>query len=323
VRKTLLILALLGLCAPVAAAEPALTVEFGAKGGVCMSDADRSALTERLKTMVLPQGAAITLVAYSSRDERKAKGKAAKCLKRVVPNGIKGDQRLAVMRALFVSELATELGLSAFDNTPLLLIGAGAGYRQTDPAGTAIVARRSQGSSESDRRVEVWFTEAGARPSGEANYGAVMAPVLLPPMAYGGGGSAEPVPSSGGSTADPVLTASDPGPGTQELLGWTFLGLGLTAVVGGAVSYQQSTGLSDRAAEVAFDRRQETAFNDDADLYEQVAYWSGGLGIGLATLGIVLVATAPDDTTVAIVPSPFGDGAIVQFGSNLPAWSWR
>ena len=318
--RTLLITLLFALAsAAAAAAEPALTVEFSGSGDVCMADADRKALSERLQGLVVPPGAAITLVAYSSRDERGADGKAERCVKRLVPNGIQEEQRLAVFRALYVSELAAELGLGAFDNTPLLLIGAGSSYRQTDPGATAIVARRGQGNTESDRRVEIWFAEPGAPSNTGTNYGSVMAPVLLPPMAYGGGGTA--APSMGQPTA-PAATY-DYGPGTQELLGWTFLGLGLTAIVGGGVSYQQSTRLSDRADEVSFDRRQNTAYLDSADLYEQVAWWSGGLGIGLATLGIVLVATAPDDTTVAVVPTPFGDGAMVQLGSNLPAWGWQ
>lgn len=314
------LIAALSVPCTASAEDPALVVEFGGSGQICLGEDDKQALAKRVGEMVVPQSAAITIVAYSSRDERsKKRGIKAKCVTRVVPNGIQADQRLAVLRALHVSDLAQELGLEAFKSTPLLLIGAGAGYRQTDPAGIAIVARRSQGSGEADRRVEIYVTE-GRSNGGGANYGSVMAPVLLPPMAYGGG-AAPAVPGDPTPTATAVATSA---PGAQELLGWTFLGLGLTAVVGGGVSYQQSLGLTDRADEVAFDRRQQDAYRDSADLYEQVAFWSGGLGIGLATLGIILVATSEDEeTTVTIAPAPFGDGAIVQFGSNLPAWSWQ
>ena len=325
--QSVLLVAFAGLwSASAAAAEPLLTVEFPSKEGVCLTEDERSALLARMKKLVIPPGTALTIIAYTSTDERSTKKKRADCVAHLVPTGIAADQRVAVMRALHVAELGAKLALPGFSGTSMLLIGSGPRFRNQDNGAVTIIARRGHGSTESDRRVEVWSADSAAGVSRGAQ--TVMAPALLPPIAYGSPGAmAAHVPGAGQETVTEIYSR---GPNGQELLGWTFIGLGLTALVGGGFSFAQAESSSERADQVGFDRTQSAIYEEDADLFRQVAYWSGGLGAGLATLGIVLLATAQSDEAVAarsddsfsIVPAADLRGAVLMYNSTLPGGSW-
>lgn len=268
----------------------ALSVEFPKVGDVCLQGDDLTALRTSMKGLVVPAGSAITLVSFSDLTEatRKRPGLTSDCIAHLVPEGIKAHQRIAVFRALQVAELGQELGIDAFNAAPLLVIGSES-YRQVDADGIAIVSARADGSTPHDRRVEVWVTPGRAGGGPAATGGTViLTPILLPPAEYGSGRSTGP--SASGATAD----VEAPDGSNQEVVGWLCVGLGLTSFVGSGFSFAQASDKADRSQAVEFDTDRAIAFQEDADLYQQLGGWTAGLGVGLTTLGLILVATAAD-----------------------------
>ncbi len=304
-----------------------LTVEFPEVGQVCLSKEEAQDFARRLREVVVPVGSAATIVAYSDENEvtRKRPGLTSECISHLVPTGIADHERIAVFRALQIAEIAQEAGLKTFDGTPILIIGAASNFRQRDPNSFAIISRRGQGTTTLDRRVDIFFSdglEGGATASFNNGGGSIiMTPILLPPIAYGGGGDG----GGGGGGGTIIFKDDDDGSG-QRVAGWTFVSLSLVALTGGVFSFIQasdSASLSRRTV----DTQQAISFQDDADLFNQVGGWSTGLGVGLAVLGIVLVASAPDDapeeeTSVFLAPSPDGTGAAVFFRAPLLNPSW-
>lgn len=285
----------------------ALSVEFPRVGDVCLEGDELSALSERMKKLVVPEGAAITLVSYSDQTEatRKRPGLTSDCIAHLVPEGIKSHQRIAVFRALQVAELGQELGLDAFDAAPLLVIGSES-YRQVDSDGLAIVSARSEGDTPQDRRVEVWVSE-GRKTGGPATgVGTViLTPILLPPAEYAAGPNAAPAAAQ--AAAQPVDGSR------QEALGWVCVGLGLTAFVGSGFSFAQAGDKADQSRAVEFDTDKAIALQEDADFFQQLGGWSAGLGVGLTTLGIILVAISPDSPEVQALFGGPDDGTRTAF----------
>mgnify|MGYP006928177818 CR=1 FL=1 len=288
---SLLAVALVLLATSVAMAGPekVLSVEFPKVGDVCLGGDDLSALRKQLEKLVVPPGSAITLVSFSDQTEatRKRPGLTSDCIAHLVPEGIKSHQRIAIFRALQVAELGQELGIDAFDAAPLLVIGSES-YRQVDADGLAIVSARAEGDSPTDRRVEVWVTAGRAGGGPAPGVGTViLTPILLPPSNYAAGRTTYAPASGGGSHR------VEDGSG-QETFGWVCVGLGLVSFVGSGFSFAQASDKADRSREVEFDTERAIALQGDADFFGQLGGWSAGLGVGLTTLGIVLVATAAD-----------------------------
>jgi hypothetical protein len=274
-----------------AAPEKVLSVEFPKVGDVCLDGDDLSALRKQLQKLVVPAGSAVTLVSFSDQTEatRKRPGLTSDCIAHLVPEGIKSHQRIAVFRALQVAELGQELGIEAFDAAPLLVIGSES-YRQVDPDGLAIVSARAEGDSPSDRRVEVWVAAGRSTGGPAAGVGTViLTPILLPPSNYAAGRPTYAPSSRGGAAPGAAVDGSG-----QETWGWVCVGLGLVSFVGSGFSFAQAADKTDRSREVEFDTERAIALQDDANLLQQLGGWTAGLGVGLTTLGVILVATAAD-----------------------------
>lgn len=328
--RTLLTLAaaalLLASASPAAAqSSKALTIEYPKVGQVCLGKAELEDAAKRMRELIVPEGAAVTLITYSDGTEvtRKRPGLTSPCISHLVPEGIKDHERVATFRALQVAEIAEEVGLESFRGTPMLVLGGDLDFRQRDNAAFAIIPRRSQGSSTADRRVEVWISDPASfaptqRAGAAATAGTIMTPILLPPMAYAGGGNNTTV-YEGGSRRDPTI-----GHG-QRVAGWTFVSLALAAAVGSTLSFIQS-GESEDLSRQTLDTEQSIEFQDDADRFRQVGNWSAGVGVGFAVLGTILLLTTPDldidddeDTTssLGVSPSLDGQGAMFNFSSEF------
>ncbi len=301
--------------------ERILTVEFDDVGQVCLDDNGLKEVTERLRKAVLPQGAAITIVAYSDQTEatRRRPGLTSPCISHLVPRGISSHQRIALFRALQVVEIAQELDLQTFDGTPLLVVGA-ENFRQRDPAGIAVLARRAQGTRPVDRRVEVWVsrgTPSGTAAPLSASAGGgtvVMTPIVLPPAAYAGGGSGGAVYVQGGASS------------SQALVGWTFMGLGLAAIVGGVFSLLEANKAEDREQSFVFNPDLATAARDDANSFNQIGGWALGIGAGLSALGLVFVLTSPDtpdqQVSLSVGPAPSDLASSLMLKLDVTSASW-
>ena len=152
----------------------------------------------------------------------------------------------------------------------------------------AVIASRSEGNDPEDRRVEVWVTPGmeGAATPGSGTV--VLTPILLPPPAY----AASTGP--GGHVTSHTTTVMQIDGTVQEAWGWTMVGLGLTSFVGAGFSFAQANDKKDKARRVEFDTERALELQDDADFLGQLGGWTAGLGVGLTTLGILLVAMAPE-----------------------------
>lgn len=329
--RTLLTLAaaalLLASASPAAAeSSKALTIEYPKVGQVCLSKAELEDAARRMRELVVPAGAAVTLISYSDGTEvtRKRPGLTSPCISHLVPEGIKDHERIATFRALQVAEIAEEVGLEAFRGTPMLVLGGNLDFRQRDNAAFAVIPRRSQGSSTADRRVEVWISDPASFAPGKSGgapavAGTIMTPILLPPMAYASGGGNTTTVYEGAFRRDPTI-----GHG-QRVAGWTFVSLALAAAVGSTLSFIQSSDSEDLSRQT-LDSEQSIEFQDDADRFRQVGNWSAGFGAGFAVLGTILLLTTPDldidddkDTTssLGVSPSLDGQGAMFNFSSEF------
>lgn len=309
----------LGLTATAAAEDKkVMLIEFPAVGQVCLTKEEAKDLARRMREIVVPKGAAVTLIAYSDGNDvsRKRPGLTSECISHLVPEGITDHERIAVFRGLQVAEIANEIGLTAFNGTPLLVLGGEMGFRQRDPSAFAIMPRRAQGVESLDRRVEVWISDPSSGTTASFGGGGtvVMTPIVLPPSSYGFGGGA--VSSSGDGRPRYMPGAVDDGRG-QRVAGWTFVGLAGVAVVGGTLSFLQAQESQDLARST-IDSQQAIEFQNDADLFNQVGAWSMGLGAGFAILGAALVLTAPslddeegDAPSAAFSFSPLDGGGMV------------
>ncbi len=296
-----------------------LTIEYPKVGQVCLSKTELADAARRMKELVIPEGAAATLISYSDGTEvtRKRAGLTSPCISHLVPEGIKEHERIASFRALQVAELADEAGLGPFAGTPMLVLGSDLKYRQRDSGAFAIIPRRSQGTNTADRRVEIWITDgatfnntaAVAGGGGGGGGTTVLAPILLPPRAYGS--------SAGGGGGAVIYQDSHVGHG-QRVAGWTMLSLSVAAIVGGTLSFLQASDSEDLSRRT-LDSRQSIEFQDDADTFRQIGGWGVGIGAGFAVLGGVLLLTAPDaeeESASGFSISPTEGGAVVGFSQD-------
>jgi len=272
-----------------------LTVEYSDIGQICLDGKDLTDLRRRLKDLIIPDGTAITLVAYSDAAEFATRARytsPSPCVKRAVPDGIGNHERLATLRALQIAETAQELGLATFGGTPLLLLGANPGFRQRDPGTVVIVAQRGDGTGPADRRVEVWLgdaLQAGTAAPAEGGTTLMLTPLLLPPSSYAASGGSNNASPSGQGSAPLSGDAWQP----WNTLGWAMVGAGFASTVAGIFVLVHAADVDDRANATLNNERSIALSQQASDAWSSGG-WAVGVGAGLTLFGTVMVLSLPD-----------------------------
>jgi hypothetical protein len=319
---------LVGLCGDVLAQDSrrVLSVPFPEVGQVCLDKDQTADVTRDIKNLVLPAGSSITLIAYSDKTEiagRRSEEKAP-CVNRAIPVGIGDHERIALLRALQLVEIADKLGVSGFSGTPMLVVSADTKYRHAHSQGIAIIAQRSAGSGPNERRVEIWATpgadSAVASSGGGGGQVTVLTPILLPPSSYAGGAQQGSAPATG---ASPTLR-DETGLSGWQWLGWSLVGGGTALGIAGVFAVLSGDNYENRSRE-ELDRTRSIAFQDRADERYRDAGWSIGIGSGLAVLGGALLLSlpsddeAPESISLGTAPLP-GGGLGFVVGVSSPSW---
>lgn len=141
-----------------AGVPPVLVVSFEKPGQVCASESEEKAVLDALATAQLPLEAQITLISYSDRVDIRNPNWSERpdCVPASVPDDLKGHERIAALRAMYVISLARRAGHRAFSRPPLFLKSERSDI--SSRSHVVVQCDRTLGEGPEHRRVEIRWT---------------------------------------------------------------------------------------------------------------------------------------------------------------------
>ncbi|HZF50666.1 MAG TPA: hypothetical protein VE093_18535 [Polyangiaceae bacterium] len=266
------------------AAQRRTYIEFPAPTQVCLSKDEEQALIKRLREISVPTGSAVTLAAHSDLLDfvQKPARLSPQCVSRALPSGITDHERLAILRALYITELASKAGLSMFDGPPVIAIGHDLTTVTFAPSVVTIVTARSEEQGSYARRVDVWVKEP-TQPTKAHEKETLPAPTpLQQPVIF-------QCPVSTSPNSSSIRLPPEDSKNVQRWIGVSMISVGVAAIAAGIVTIVAAQNPAGRSAETA---QLAAAYQAQANDMRQSGGWALGIGVGMSAIGITLVVTS-------------------------------
>lgn len=247
-----------------------LVASFKSVGQVCLSVEAREKVLESLRTQSL-KGRPVVLTGYSDAKElRSGSLELDQCTRKKLPSYISGHERIALLRALHVFEIASDAGIPGFDGEPVFAASLGGTGLRNSSSIVFLSVGRADSSSQTSRGVELtWLSLADEESQGsedEDDKASETCPCPQPPPKV------------------TVIVPEKPRPPVAEVasysVGTALLGLGGGFLVAAALQHSQAVTSTDPA------RRQFLESNEFQ--YVRAGGWAASVGAGLLVTGITL-----------------------------------
>lgn len=268
-----------------ASGAPILVVSFEKPGQVCASEAEEKAVLDALTASRLPLDAQITLVSYSDRVDLRNPNWSERpdCIPASVPDDLKGHERIAALRAMYVISIARRAGHRAFSRPPLFLKG-----ERSDIASRSHVVvqcDRTLGEGPEHRRVEIRWTAdetavaASSRcavcPESPPNAAQNQPALLVSPS----------VPPSFSANAEMNR------PRWRRPAGWLTLTAGSAGVALAAAFFGVGGALENQGRQ-ALDAERRIVLSEQANSYYRAGGGVAAVGVSLTVAGIYLLVSS-------------------------------
>ena len=304
-RSLLVVVHVLAASTAALAAEP-VTVRF-APGQACPSEEQRRELMAGLEALrsAMGPGTGVVVTGYSDGLELRDRGGLvpAPCISTSLPPYLRGHERLAVLRALAVSETARLLGLTPFVRAPIIILGPDDDYASQDPAVPVIRFRRTEQIGESERKAELRLvsphgevtaaSESRGHKGGEPQSRSPPSPPINDEVDANVTGVVPITPPPGRLAAPPSPEYSAVPGSTRAVVGATLLATGVAGLLTGA-GFAGGAIWNTSATSDAPSREQLFHHQDQANQFWIASGVTAAVGVCLAVGGALLMRLSRD-----------------------------
>ena len=142
-----------------APAKTKLIASFKGLGQVCIEeDPEKQRILQELQEQHSTAGP-ITLTGYSDAKDLRADAKLKLCTRKKLPSYITGHERIALLRALYVFEIANAAGIPGFEGDPVFVASLGGTGLNPNATGVFLAVGRADSSSQTSRGVELTWRD--------------------------------------------------------------------------------------------------------------------------------------------------------------------